>query len=305
LVAYLAQITDKTSVTKLMRISWNSVGAIVERVVERRLEPSRLEGLTSIGVDEFSYRKRHRYLTVVVDHKTRRVVWAREGKSAETLAGFFEEIGPQRCAKIKSVTIDMSEAYIAAVSDALPNATVIFDRFHVQRLASDAVDEVRREIVRELKTNDSDEAKAVKKTRFVLLKNFEETSRKEKRKLSEIQKTNKRLYRAYLLKEALGNALDYLQPKRAREALEDWLSWAFRSRLQPFIEKARTIRRHFDGILAYVKERLTNGLTEGINNKIRMVARRAFGFHSAKALISMIYLVCGGLELNPPLPRPT
>ncbi len=301
MAAYLAQATDKTRVTKLMGISWQSVGKIVERVVARRLDPTRLDDLERIGVDEFSYRKRHRYLTIVVDHDRRRVVWAREGRSAEALEEFFKELELDRCFNIKEVTIDMSAAYLRAIEDWLPQATVIFDRFHVQRLASDAVDEVRRSIVREI--DDAEEASAVKGTRFTLFKNPWDLTRSEKQKLSTLQEKNERLYRAYLLKETLARALDYLQPKRATDTLRDWLSWASRSKLKPFVKAARTIRKHFDGILAYVKSRLTNGFTEGINNKLRMVARRAFGFHSAAALIAMLFLTCGGLHLDPPLPE--
>ncbi|MBN1837797.1 MAG: transposase, partial [Spirochaetales bacterium] len=124
----------------------------------------------------------------------------------------------------------------------------------------------------------------------------------ERFRLSEVQRTNERLYRAYLLKETLAQALDYLQPARAEKALRAWLAWASRSRLRPFVRAARTIRKHFEGVLAYVKTRLTNGLVEGINNKLRMIARRAFGFHSAEPLIAMVFLTCGGIQLDPPLP---
>ena len=301
MVAYLAQVTDRTRVSELLGVSWQTVGSIVERVVRRRSDSSRLDDLKRIGVDEFSYRKRHRYITIVVDHDRRRVVWAKEGNTAEVLEGFFKELGLDRCFKIKEVTIDMSAAYIKAARDWLPQATIIFDRFHVQKLASDALDEVRRSIVREL--NDAEDASVVKGTRFALLKNPWDLSQREEEKLSEVQRKNRPLYRAYLLKETLARALDYHQPKRATDTLRDWLSWASRSRLKPFVRVAGTIRKHFEGVLAYVKGRLTNGFTEGINNKLRMVARRAFGFHSAKALISMLFLTCGGIRLDPPLPR--
>ena len=301
LAAYLSQITDRTQVHRLLGISWEAVGSIVERVVARRLDPERLVGLRSIGIDEFSYRKRHHYLTVVVDHDRRRVVWACEGRDAESLARFFELLGPEGCRGIKTVTIDLSAAYLKAVREALPQAEIVFDRFHVQRLASDALDEVRRSLVREL-ASDPEAARAVKRTRFVLLKNPCNLTRTQRRKLSEVQRSNQRLYRAYLLKETFAQALDYRQPGRARRALGDWLAWASRSRLQPFVRAARTIRKHLTGIVAYVRTRLTNGLTEGLNGKIRVIARRAYGFHSAQALIAMILLSCGGIKLDPPLP---
>lgn len=300
MVAYLAQATNKTKVTELMNISWASVGRIAERVVPRRLDTTNLDELERIGVDEFSYRKRHRYVTIVVDHERRRVVWAKEGRSSKTLGKFFKELGPERCSKIEQVTIDMSPAYLKAIGDWLPEAEVIFDRFHVQKLASDAVDEVRRSLMREVE--DKQEARAIKGTRFTLLKNPWDLTRSQKSKLNEVQRKNKPLYRAYLLKETLAAALDYRQPKRATDALREWLAWASRSKLKPFVKAARTIRKHFDGIIAYVHGRLTNGFTEGINNKLRMVARRAFGFHSADALIAMLFLTCGGIQLDPPLP---
>jgi transposase len=304
MAAYLAQITDRTQVSRQLGISWESVAAIVERVVHRRLDPERFTGLRRIGIDEFSYRKRHHYLTVVVDHERRRVVWAGEGRSAQALAPFFELLGAAGCAAIEIVTIDLCAAYIKAVRENLPEAEIVFDRFHVQRLASAAVDEVRRSIVRELAA-EPEKAKAVKGTRFVLLKNPWNLSRKQRSKLAEIQETNRRLYRAYLLKETLAKALDYLQPRRAERALDEWLSWASRSRLKPFVKAARTIRKHRSGILAYIKSRLTNGLVEGLNNKIRLIARRAYGFHSHQALTGMIFLSCGGIQLDPPLPTRT
>jgi transposase len=301
LAAYLAQITTKTEVQRLLRISWETVGSIIDRVVQRRLDPERLVGLLRIGIDEFSYKKRHRYLTMVVDHDRQRVVWTGEGRSAETLARFFELLGAEGCKAIALATIDLSAAYIKAVRHALPNAEIVYDRFHVQRLVSDALDQVRRDLVRELGA-DPDEARAVKRTRFVLLMNPWNLSRAQRRKLSELQRTNQRLYRAYLLKETLAKALDYRQPRRAERLLRAWLDWASRSRLQPFVRAARTIRQHLAGILAYIRTRLSNGLVEGLNGKIRVVTRRAYGFHSHQALSAMIFLTCGGIHIDPPLP---
>jgi transposase len=301
LAAYLSQVTDRTQVCRQLGISWATVGSIVERVVARRLDPERLSGLRRIGIDEFSYRKRHHYLTVVVDHDRRRVVWAGDGRKAETVAEFFDVLGSEGCQAIQTVTIDLAAAYVKGVRETLPDAEIVFDRFHVQRLASDALDEVRRSLVREL-APDPEAARAVKRTRFVLLKNPWNLTRSRRRKLSEVQRSNQQLYRAYLLKETLAQALDYRQPWRAQRALHAWLAWASRSRLQPFVRAARTIRKHLAGIVAYVRTRLTNGLTEGLNGKIRVITRRAYGFHSPQALTAMILLCCGGVQLDPPLP---
>ncbi len=304
LAAFLARQTDITSVTSILGMAWRTVGRIVRRVGEARLDPDRWKGLTRIGVDEFSYRKRHRYLTVVLDHDTGKVVWASKGKTADTLGTFFDLIGQAQCDGITTVTIDMSAAYEKAIREHLPNATIIFDRFHVQQLSSDAVDEVRRAQHRALQeAGATEEATVIKGTRFALLKNPWNLSRDEGRKLRDVQDHNAQLFRAYLLNQTLASALDYLQPKRARRALDDWLSWACRSKLAPFVKVSRTIRSKKEGVLAYIQERLTNGIVEGTNNRLRMIARRAFGFHSPDALISMLYLCCGGIELHPPLPQ--
>jgi transposase len=197
----------------------------------------------------------------------------------------------------------MSQAYINVLQDRAPQAQIVFDRFHVQRLASDAVDEVRRELVRAAKG--TDQSAWIKDTRFVLLKNPWNLSAMERLRLSAVQRHNQPLFRAYMLKETLAKTLDYLQLARAKKELKGWLSWASRSRLKPFVHLARTIRRHKDRILAYIPSRQTNGLTEGLNNKTRLITRRAYGFHSAEALEAMIHLCCGGITLNPPLPSPT
>ena len=303
LVAYLAQVTDITQVTKLTGIAWRTVCNIVERVVARRLDPGRLDGLRRIGIDEFGYRRRHRYLTVVVDHESRKVVWATKGRTAEALESFFDELGQERCMLLEHATIDMAAPYIKALEERVPHVQVVFDRFHVQRLASDAVDEVRRTLLRDLRG--TPEGKELFGSRFALLKSPWNLTDSEKERLSKIQRTNAPLYRAYLLKESLAKALDYLQPWKAERELRAWLSWASRSRLEPFVRVARTIRQHFDGILAYIGDRLTNGLVEGINNKLRTIARRAYGYHSAEALMAMLFLCCGNIKLDPPLPTPT
>ena len=240
----------------------------------------------------------------MLNHDTGKVVWASQGKTAETLCTFFDLIGQEQCEGIATVTIDMSAAYEKAIRERLPNATIIFDRFHVQQLSSDAVDEVRRGQHRARQdAGATEEATVITGTRFALLKNPWNLTRDEGRKLRAVQDNNAQLFRAYLLHQTLASALDYLQPKRARRALDDWLSWACRSKLAPFVRVSRTIRSKKDGVLAYVRERLTNGIVEGTNNRLRMVARRAFGFHSPDALISMLYLCCGGIELHPPLPQ--
>lgn len=303
MAAYLAQSSDQTRVSKLLGISWVTVGSIVARVVKRRLDPERLEGLRWIGVDEFSYRRRQRFLTIVVDHERHRIVWAGKGRNSGALRAFFDELGPERCARIQGVTVDIATWYLQPIRECLPQAEAVIDRFHVQRLASRALDEIRRVQMRQLRGTAA--AKDMFRSRYVLLRNPWDLKPGERRKLSDIERVNKPLYRAYLLKETLAQALDYRQPWRAERALRDWIQWAVRSRLKPFVRAGRTVRKHLAGIMAYVRTRLTNSLAEGLNNHARMIARRAFGFHSAEALTSYLYLCCGGIQLHPALPRPT
>lgn len=297
-IAYLAQRTDRTTVTGLMRIAWRTVGRIIRRVIGRHREQSgdRLDGLRLIGVDELSYRRHHEYVTVVVDHERGEVVWAAEGKNADTLKGFFEALGPERCAKLEAVTIDMSGAYIKAVTEATPQARLVFDRFHVQRLAHDALDEVRRE---EVRNASADDRAGLKKTRWALHKNPWNLHDFEREKVAMVQRRNRRLYRAYLLKETLRAVLDRRQINVASAKLDEWLAWASRSKLAPFVKLARTIRKYRDGILAYVQTGLNNGRVEGFNGKARTITRRAFGFHDAGALIAMLFLCCGGIHIAP------
>ena len=302
MTAYMAQIADRTAVSKLMGISWATVGKIVERVIKERIDPGRLDGLKHIGADEFGYRKRQNYITVVVDHDKRRVVWAGEGRGAKPLNVFFDDLGEDRAKLLEVVTIDMAAGYIKAVEERAINAQIVFDRFHVQRLAGNALDEVRRDEVREL--DGTDEAKAIKRSRYALLKNPWNLTASQNQKLADVQKNNQRLYRAYLLKETLADALDRHTVEDAGFALDEWISWAARSQLEPFKRTSRTIKKHRNRILAYVQFKLTNGLVEGINNKLRTIARRAYGFHSANPLISMLFLCAGGIQLKPPLPGP-
>ena len=296
-VAYLTQRADKTTVMELMGIAWATVGDIAHRVIERLHPEDRLDGLEDIGVDELSVRRHHEYITCVVDHTGKRIVWAGEGKDANALKAFFEQLGPERCAQLRVVTMDMSAAYRKAVTESCPQATQALDRFHVQRLAHDALDEVRRAEVNAL--TDADDKRALKKTRWALQKNPWNLRDFERQKLSGLQRANKRLYRAYLLKEALLGVLDRRQVNVARRKLDEWCSWASRSRLQPFVRLARTIRRAEDGILAYVQTGLSNGRTEALNGKIRTLTRRAYGFHHASSVIALIYLCCSGIRLRP------
>ena len=299
-VAWLAQQMAKTPIAGLLRIAWNTVGQIVERVVSEHLDEKRLQGLVAIGVDEISYRRHHRYLTSVVDHRSGGIVWCAPGRNAQTLQAFFDLLG-ERKSSIKAVSIDMSGGYEKAITQSLPGAEVCFDPFHVVRLAQRAVDQVRREQWNAHERSHTPTGKWIKGTRWSLLKAPGKQTAKQLALLAEVQNANRSLYRAFLLKEELRLLYQLEDSRSAPEHLDAWLAWASRSKLEPFVKLARTIRLHRDGILAAIRLKLTNGRLEGLNSRIRLISHRSFGFHSAEPLIALVYLCCSGIMIE--LPR--
>jgi transposase len=299
-VAWLAQQMAKTPITRLLKVGWSTVGAIVERVVADQLDEQRLDGLVMIGCDEISYRRHQRYLTTIVDHDSGAIVWTAPGRNYATLQAFFAELGERRHS-IKAVSIDMSGGYEKAIREAVPDAQVAFDPFHVCRLASRATDRVRRDEWNTHERSHTPTGRWVKSTRWSLLKAPERQTIRQLATLSEVQHHNRRLYRAFLLREELRLLYHLPDPALAPAHLDAWLTWASRSRLRPFIRLARTIRRHRDGILAAIELGVTNGRLEGLNSRIRLISHRSFGFHSADPLIALIYLCCSGITID--LPR--
>jgi transposase len=289
--AWLAQQMAKKPIAGLLRIAWDSVGRIVARVVQEQLDERRLQGLVQIGVDEISYRRHQRYLTSVVDHRSGAIVWCSPGRNSETLERFFAELGERRHS-IRAVSIDMSGGYEKAIRECIPQAEVAFDPFHVVRLAQRAVDQVRRDEWNAHERSHTPKGRWIKGTRWSLLKAPAKQKPQQLELLAEVQQANKALYRAFLLKEELRLLYQLERPALADAHLDAWLDWASRSRLDPFVKLARTIRLHRHGILAAIRLGLTNGRLEGLNSRIRLISHRSFGFHSAAPLIALIYLCC-------------
>jgi transposase len=305
LVAFCAQQMAKTPITALLRVGWDTVGAIVERVVADHLDEQRLAGLVMIGVDEISYRRGQRYLTQVCDHTSGAIVWARPGRDAATLQAFFAQLG-ERKHSIRAISIDMNGGYekairAAAAADADFNPEVCFDPFHVVQLAQRAVDDVRRTEWNAAGKSKSGHGRWVKGLRWSLLKAPERQTVGQLAALHEVSHANKRLYRAFLLKEEL-RLLYHLEDRSLAPAhLAAWLAWASRSRLGPFIKLARTLRARRDGILAAIRLGLSNSRMEALNSKVRLLSHRSFGFHGPEPLIALIYLCCTRLTIMPPL----
>lgn len=294
-VAELSGRTDLSTVAGHYRINWKTVATILHRVVEWGLKRRRKKPLHVIGLDKVSRKKGHRYLTLVYDLERGELVWLGKDRTKETVKAFFDELGERRCKTLQAVSLDMWQPYLETVKAYAPQATLVFDRFHVVRHLNEALDEVRRSLVRRLAR---DPARAlVKGTRFVLLKNPWNLTPAQKQSLTALVRSNSPLSRAWYLKEDFQKFWDHLQEQRAEQHLWKWLWWASHSRLEPFKHFARMLREHLDGILAWTRLRITNAALEGMNNKVKLVSHRSFGFRNDERYIEAIYHNCGNLPL--------
>ena len=320
MVAWLAVACSKTAVKELMRIAWRTVGAIITRVIaDLDATIDRLAGVSRIGIDEISYKRGHRYLTVVVDHDSRKLIWAAAGRDRATLETFFDALGPDRSAQITHVTADAAAWIAAAVAARAPNAVLCADAFHVVAWATDALDEVRRQAWNDARKLAATETKArasqgaadadgrpghtravaLKGARYALWKNPEDLTDTQVDKLAWIAKTDPRLHRAYLLKEGLRHVFA-AKGAEGIEALDRWLSWARRCQIPPFVKLAKTVAKRRASIEASLTHNMSNALVESTNTKIRVLTRVAFGFKSPEALIALAMLSLGGYR--PALP---
>lgn len=319
-VAWLAQRADKTTIAALLRTSWETVAAIVTRVVAEHIDTRRLTGLLRIGVDEVSYRKGHRYLTVVADHdEGGTVVWAGEGKNATTLEKFYDELGEAQCQQLQAVSMDLGAAFKKATDTKAPQARQCVDPFHLIALANEAINKARRwawnierdkakagprprlgRPPRSSPPPPRNHARWVKHTRWALLKDPDQLQPSQLEVLHELRRSRSVLYRCWQLKEGLRDLYRLADPRDAPTHLDWWLAWACRSRIPAFITLAKTVRANRDRILAAIELGLSNSKLEGLNSKIRLINHRGYGHHSAAALIAMIYLCCGGITINLP-----
>lgn len=306
LLAWLATKMDKTAIGRLCRVAWRTVGTVCKRVVVDNLDPQRLDGLFRIGVDEISWRKHHKYLSLVVDHDRGCVIWGAPGKDAKTLDKFFDELGPERAGQIAAVSLDLGPAYLKSVRNNASQAVVCADPFHLVKIVTDALDEVRRDLWRQLRQLPDDRwAKAYKGARWSLLKNPADLTERQAAKLADIKRTGGATWRAYEMKEAFRAILaGDLDRDEAAEALHRWCQRAQRSRLEPFVKAARTMRVHRELILNALEHGISNGRVEGLNNKVRLIIRRAYGFHSADAALALVMLGAGPIELTLPHEQP-
>lgn len=295
LVVWLTLRADKTTVSRFARVAWRTVGAMCERVAAELVDEARLEGLVEIGVDEISWRKHHRYLTLVTNHADSTVVWGTAGKDAAALGRFFAALPPGGAEALEAVSMDLGPAYAKAVAEHAPRAVICYDPFHVVQVATGALDRLRRRLWQDARRlPDHDLARELKGARWVLLKNPATLSYRQAVTLALIRGAGGQLARGHALKEALrGVFAGDLDPATVLKLLRRWCSWAARCRIPEFVKAGTTVRTHLDGITAAITRGMSNARQEGLNSTIRAMFTRARGFHTADAALALITLACG------------
>ena len=329
-VAWFASYLPRSTTSYFMRVDWETVGRCVNRTLHD-LEPERsrrLDGLVNIGIDETSYKKGHKYITVIVNHDTNTVVWASEGHGKSVLEKFYKQLTPEQLSSIKVVTGDGAKWITECVNEYTPGCARCVDPFHVVEWAMDALDEVRKDIwhdayseYKQVKKDNprgkgrpkkdapglaivkAAKAKAdeIKGSAYALGKAPEHLSEKQQLRVNLIASQNPRRYRAYLLKEQLLLLLKLTNVDEAEDELKRWMWKASHSRIPAFKGLYQKIRRHKTHILNTIRYGMSNARIEATNNKIKLIIRKAYGFRNIQNMLDMVYLVCSDIRI--PLPN--
>jgi transposase len=280
-------------------ISWDEAWGIMQRAVARGQRRKEARPITYLGVDEKAFRKGHRYHTVVCDLERSTVEFVAEDRKTESLAAYYERLTDEQQAALQAVAMDMWEPYIGATRDGLPDgaARIVFDRFHIMREMTKAVDTVRKQEHREFLRAGEDSP--LTGTKYVWLFSDERRPEYHAETFATLQALNLKVGRAWAIKEALRTLWTYRQTAAVTRFFKDWYGWAVRSRLEPVKKVAATLKRHLDGVLRFVTHPITNGVAEGLNSKIMSIKRKAGGFRNPANFTTAIYFHCGGLDLYP------
>ncbi len=273
------------AVADFLHVSWNLVKDIHKRKLVSTYRHISLADVKYLGMDEFSLRKNHRYMTIFVDLQTGRILHAVEGTSKEVISPFLKRV-KKKARRLKAIAMDMSVSYISAVSEILPETPVVFDRYHVMALMNKQIDNLRRELQRSL----NDEGKKfLKGSRFLLLKNYNGVLDDKRAKLNTLLQSNAPLYEIHTMKEQLRLYWEQDNKKEAVSFLIQWLLDAMKSNVKQLRKIASTLINHLPGIMHYYPHRITNGLLEGLNNKIKTMKRQAYGFRDMKYFTLRLY----------------
>lgn len=273
----LSQRMTIQDVAEHLEVSWDLIKEIQREHLQRHYKRPKLKRVREIAIDEISIGRGHRYLTVVLDLQSGAVLFVGDGKGADALLPFWKRLRASH-AKIRAVAIDMSLAYIDAVTTYLPKALIVFDHFHIIKLYNEKLSDLRRQVYHEL--TDKMHKNVLKGTRWLLLKNPEnlDPSKNEKQRLDEALQLNAPLYVAYYMKEQLRQLWEQPDKRTARAFLKDWIALAEVSGVQMLIKFAKTLALHREGILNYYDYPISTGPLEGTNNKIKTMQRQAYGF---------------------------
>lgn len=295
-ISWLKLATIK-GVAERLRLTWDEADGIMQRAVRRGLARKTKRLPTAIGVDETSYQKRHKYVTIVNDLGGG-VEYVADGRGEEVLAGFYKQFDEEERAAVRVVAMDMHAPYISATREHIPGAEkkIAFDKFHVAKHLGDAVDSVRREEHATLQRAGDDR---LKRTRYLWLSNAAQMPAEKFAALEAIRPGVLRTGRAWTLKEAAMELWTIRRPQAARAALTAWYNWAIRSKLEPMKKVARMIKNHLDGIVVAMVQRVSNAKAEGTNSVIQRIKYAARGFRNRKRFHNAIYFHCGNLDLYP------
>jgi transposase len=293
-VAEMARKQNWQEVARYFRLGWKTVLGVVRWAVEWGMRRRKLKTLHYLGIDEVSRSKGHRYMSIFYDLKRKVLLKVTQNRTLESARGFFKWLGKRRSGSIREVCMDMWKPYMKAVQDKARKAVTIFDRFHLMKHLNEAVDNVRREMMWKLKGNARE---LFKKTRYLWLKNNGNLKEEERLRLETLLQKNLPVVKAYLLKESFRKFWEYRSVEPARKYLKKWFWMATHSRLKPMREFAYLVRRHEAGVLAWIKSRISNGALEGMANKIKTTAKRAYGFRTPEHYELAIYHCCANLPL--------
>lgn len=285
-IAWLTRRLTIKDCAEYLALDWKTVASALTAAVRWGQEKRGRVKPRILGIDEVSRRKGHKYLTLVYDLESRSLLWGGENRDAKSMEAFFSFLGDQG-QWVTTVCCDMWAPYVDAVRQNLPKAQIVFDRFHVVAHLNKAVDDVRRKTWRDLP---AEERRSFKNTRFLWLKNPWNLKPKQRKQLNVLcRQTNAPIVRAYYLKEAFRSFWVYKSPSWSVPYLEEWLHAAKHSRLEPFSRFARMIEKHIDGILAWTTLRVSSGAVEGLNNKVKAVSHRSYGFRNYQTYIDAIW----------------
>lgn len=278
-VTRLCALLPIKQVAEYFGLHWDTVKRLDKEHLQRTLGPVDVSGIEVIAMDEFAIQKGHRYATVVVDPYTKRVLWVGRGRSREDVRPFFEQLGVEGRVRLKAVVMDMNGAYEEEVRAQCPHAEIIYDLFHVvAKYGREVIDRVRVDEANRLR-DDKPARKVIKGARWLLLRNAENLANERDRvRLSELLAANRKLATVYLLKDDLKELWDYRHEGYARRFWKGWFNRAIRSRIEPLKRFARNLRERLHGILAHCRWPLHTSLLEGINNRIKLIKRMAYGF---------------------------